>query len=270
MKRIALLVVGLSGLAVGGPPFDIPVDESQSSVTVTLTIPFGSDSDSSPVSGVVTVSLDDADAPSLIELHNFELLLTQSIDLDINAGILGRITATGTSMSVEYATPGETTGPAAIEGGAFLFENVPVLSKGVISYNATGAICALLQGAGLQCSGTFNLLDAGAQIVPEFGGTIGVAGGVVTLSNTFAFETPLDPLNPGLGSVSIDGSITGSAEAPVDCPADIDGDGDADGDDFFAYLDLFVAGDPGADLDGDGDRDADDFFLYLDSFAAGC
>ncbi|MCB9845978.1 MAG: YncE family protein [Phycisphaeraceae bacterium] len=54
------------------------------------------------------------------------------------------------------------------------------------------------------------------------------------------------------------------------CPADIDGDGDADGDDFFAYLDLFAAGDSDADLDGDGDRDADDFFLYLDLFALGC
>jgi len=54
------------------------------------------------------------------------------------------------------------------------------------------------------------------------------------------------------------------------CVADIDGDGDADGDDFFAYLDLFAAGDPGADLDGDGDNDAGDFFLYLDAFVQGC
>ncbi len=54
------------------------------------------------------------------------------------------------------------------------------------------------------------------------------------------------------------------------CPADLDGDGDADADDFFAYLDLFAAGDPDADIDGDGDADADDFFAYLDLFAAGC
>ncbi len=54
------------------------------------------------------------------------------------------------------------------------------------------------------------------------------------------------------------------------CAADLDGDGDADADDFFAYLDLFAAGDDAADLDGDGDTDADDFFAYLDQFAAGC
>ncbi len=57
---------------------------------------------------------------------------------------------------------------------------------------------------------------------------------------------------------------------PNGCPADLDGDGDADADDFFAYLDLFAAGDARADLDGDGDIDADDFFAYLDLFAAGC
>ncbi|MCB9846048.1 MAG: PQQ-dependent sugar dehydrogenase [Phycisphaeraceae bacterium] len=61
-----------------------------------------------------------------------------------------------------------------------------------------------------------------------------------------------------------------SGFTPPGCPADLDGDGDADGDDFFRFLDLFAAGDPGADLDGDGDRDADDFFTYLDLFVAGC
>lgn len=54
------------------------------------------------------------------------------------------------------------------------------------------------------------------------------------------------------------------------CPADIDGDGDADIADYFAFLDLFAAGDPRADLTGDGTVDVADFFAYLDAFAAGC
>lgn len=49
-------------------------------------------------------------------------------------------------------------------------------------------------------------------------------------------------------------------------PADLNHDTFTDATDFFAYLDLFVADDPGADLDADGDRDASDFFLYLDLF----
>lgn len=51
--------------------------------------------------------------------------------------------------------------------------------------------------------------------------------------------------------------------------ADINADGLTDGSDFFAYLDLFAAGELAADLDGDGDLDADDFFTYLDRFAQG-
>jgi len=68
------------------------------------------------------------------------------------------------------------------------------------------------------------------------------------------------------------------------CPADLTGpggDGVPDGgltaDDFFFYLGLFSAGDPGADLTGpggdgvpDGSLTADDFFFYLGQFAAGC
>lgn len=54
------------------------------------------------------------------------------------------------------------------------------------------------------------------------------------------------------------------------CDADVDDSGTLDADDFFAYLDLFAAGDPAADLNNDASIDAEDFFLYLDLFVAGC
>ena len=47
-------------------------------------------------------------------------------------------------------------------------------------------------------------------------------------------------------------------------------DGTLGTDDFFAYLDLFAAGDDGADIDEDGDIDAEEFLGFLDLFAAGC
>lgn len=99
---------------------------------------------------------------------------------------------------------------------------------------------------------------------------------------TIRFDEPLSPESPSMidvsGSsfeiqrgVSYQGHFQSGRVVPEQpCPADMDGDGDADGDDFFAYLDLFAAGDDRADIDGDGDRDADDFFAYLDLFARGC
>lgn len=52
-------------------------------------------------------------------------------------------------------------------------------------------------------------------------------------------------------------------------PADLDRDGSVGAPDFFAFLDLFAAGDAGADLNLDGSVDAQDFFAYLDLFSAG-
>ncbi len=54
------------------------------------------------------------------------------------------------------------------------------------------------------------------------------------------------------------------------CHADFDSDGDLDSDDFFHYIDLFAAGNPGADIDGDRDLDSDDFFAFLELFQLGC
>ncbi len=50
-------------------------------------------------------------------------------------------------------------------------------------------------------------------------------------------------------------------------PADINASGRVDGEDFFAYLDLFAAGDSRADITSNGSIDADDFFAYLDLFS---
>ncbi len=50
-------------------------------------------------------------------------------------------------------------------------------------------------------------------------------------------------------------------------PSDLNRDGTTDASDFFAYLDLFAAGDSGADLDINGTIDASDFFAFLDLFA---
>ena len=86
-------------------------------------------------------------------------------------------------------------------------------------------------------------------------------------------DTAEDVGDPGFDLLFGFGRVDAGAAAAAaisQCPADITGDGVLDADDFFAYLDLFAAGDPGADITGNGVIDADDFFAYLDLFAAGC
>ncbi|MCB9846415.1 MAG: hypothetical protein H6811_10575 [Phycisphaeraceae bacterium] len=57
---------------------------------------------------------------------------------------------------------------------------------------------------------------------------------------------------------------------PKGCVVDFNLDGALDSLDFFAFLDLFAAGDDDADLNGDLDLDSTDFFLFLDLFVVGC
>ncbi len=118
--------------------------------------------------------------------------------------------------------------------------------------------------------------------------TVGPTGGEVSggwfVTSVFVndfFQTPSDRVRVRFNASDLNsGSVV---EAGIDavaitiiecedagCTADIDGNGTLDADDFFAYLDLFTAGDDRADLDEDGDADADDFFAYLDAFANGC
>jgi len=100
-------------------------------------------------------------------------------------------------------------------------------------------------------------------------------------------------IDPATGTLTPRGTVVDSQGIAPDgivawvvepgCPADLTGpggDGEPDGvldaTDFFFYLDLFAAGDPGADLAGpggddpDGVIDATDFFFYIALFADGC
>jgi hypothetical protein len=56
----------------------------------------------------------------------------------------------------------------------------------------------------------------------------------------------------------------------ADCPPDYNGDGVVNSQDFVAFLNDFVAGDPGADYNGDGVVNSQDFVSFLNDFVAGC
>lgn len=98
------------------------------------------------------------------------------------------------------------------------------------------------------------------------------AGGGVSTGGDFELRGVIGQPDAGdtlaAGGFELTGGFLAIMREP--CPADITGNGVVDADDFFAYLDLFAAGDPRADLDGNGVIDSADFFLYLDFFVLGC
>jgi hypothetical protein len=64
--------------------------------------------------------------------------------------------------------------------------------------------------------------------------------------------------------------LTGLFAADVLCPADINADASVNSQDFFDFLTLFFAGDPGADFNDSGAVNSQDFFDFLGAFFAGC
>ncbi len=289
-----MLVGGVVPLAA--QPFDIPINSAQSSVRVELCIPAGCDDDTSPVSGVLSVSLDSVDAPGAITLHGFAFQFTEQIDLLINAGVfVGRLTATGSNLAVADQLGGPL-GPVIVdEDDTFGFTDVPAEASGTMAYTATSLICAALGAAGLPCTDTINLADQGGQIIDSIGGTITSVNRTVSVVSMVDLTIAIDPDNPSVGTIHITGTIRGSALVPIACPADLTGssdpndptygapDGSVDAADFFYFLDQFAEGNLGAaDLTGssdpndpgygtpDGVIDAADFFYYLDLFVEGC
>jgi hypothetical protein len=244
---LALLGVCFIGTSHAAP-FDVPMDPTQSLLTVQLCIAGTCDADSSPVSGTVTIELDSIDNPVEIWLHGFDLHLDNNLHWNLSWGIFGHVTADATGVGVQSAFPGTPLGPAVISGDTFAFTGVPTDSAGVLSYTATGIPCVAMQGAGLPCTDSRNLADLGTQNADQFGGAVTTQDRVVTLSNQIDVTSPLDPNNPSLGTIHVYGNVHGQVSVPV--PVAV---GDINCDGTYGYLSF---------------GDINPFVLYLSNFAA--
>ncbi len=285
--RGALAPLLLASLACAAVPVSTTIDPSQSSLTVEINLPLGSDSDASPTSGTIDIELDDAASPTAVTLIDLQAALDETIDLSIDTVLFGAFNATGTDISVRYADAPTPLGPVPIDAmGDATFLAVPFATDGTVAYTATGLICSGLQGQGLPCSETIDLgLEPNNS--GDVDGNIAVAGSVVTLTANLDVTVPLDPMDPGLGSFRVFGTIvaTGEAASPP-CVADVTTtgtsngvpDGTVDLSDFSFYLTLWSAGSPIADVTTtgtsngipDGTVDLSDFSVYLTLWSAGC
>ncbi len=271
----AAIMALLAARAAPAAPIEISVNPAASSVSVEFCTSGACDSDVSPTAGFIELKLDALDAPTEVAVHDFSLSLTQTIDLFINFGITGSITATGQNVRLDDGAPGIPLPAAVLDaGGAFGYVGVPAISTGIVNYTAAGLPCLLLSGAGLPCTDTIVLADQGVQS-GNFDGVVAVLPGrVVQLTMMPDVSGPINPDNPSLGTLTIAGTLVGEATVPL--PGDANLDDEVNGADVQAFVDILL--EPAAygwreryaaDMDDDDQFTAEDAALMVDCLVSG-
>jgi hypothetical protein len=270
-----VFILFLVSSAATAQPVILTVDPSFSSLTAEVCVQGTCDSDVSTVSGFADVTADDYGAISELTLNDFEFVLDDQIDINIDLGILGGVVATGNGISTSYSIPGIPFGPSPVAADQFMFADVPALADGVVDYEASGFACLLVKGAGLACDDTIDLGTLGELLADEIGGSITLEGKFLVMAAGVSVTVPLDPETPELGTLSIFGTVVGVGLVPaLGMPGDFDDDGDVDLTDFGAFQLCFTGSDGGpvgpecepGDFDGDGDVDLTDFGSYQLAF----
>lgn len=252
-----LVIAGMPGRATGAPVV-LTVIPGQSNINVTLCMTVCGTlcpTDSSVVTGTVTTELDCVTNPGAMTLHGFNLALTETLVLNLNFGICGVFNSSASGVTLLYGTPGTPMPPTPLGvGGAFTLGGVPAAMTGSLTYNATSLVCLGLQGAGYPCSDTLDLSQFVLAPV-NTSGTVTTVGRAITMTLNVNTSAPIDPNNPGLGTITIAGTIvsTGTAALPdlatfvavllgentdleAVCASDVNDDGLADGRDVGAYV----------------------------------
>jgi hypothetical protein len=250
---------------------EIPVETADSTLTIELCVQGVCDTDVSPLTGTVTIDLDAPAAPTQIALIDCTLDATESYDFSLTFGIFSRLLVTATEVGFDHAAPGPQPF-YPISNGQFAIPDVPIQSRGLADYDATGTVCLALLAAGLPCAGTIDFAAGEPTLVDSIPGTIAVNDGVIHVTADVAFSTPIDPANPDLGAINGMATIVGSAPVPI--PGDFDFDGDVDLSDYAVFLGCYNGpGRPPAgqecgpsDFDDDGDVDLSDYGTFLDCY----
>ena len=269
MKSLACLatITAAAATAAASFPAHLTINQSQSSVTVRLTILGSSATDSSPVTGFYNLEFNSRSTPTQVGLTDFRAALTENLILNVNLLLLGRFNSNANNLVIFYESPPTLFGPTPIAANSFTFAGVPMLATGTLAYTATGFVCTQLQASSRPCIDTINLADqpASAQTLIA---SLAVVNNVATVSANIDSTQPLDPNNPALGSIRITGTLVASGS--IRCPADFNNDGTVD---FFDYLDFvgaFAGSLASADFNADGVIDFFDYLVFVGAFTAGC
>lgn len=270
MRRVAcMMMVASCASGALAETFTAPIDPAQSSITATLTLQGSSDSDTSPVTGFVQLNLATVNSPTMVTGLDFDLQLTEPLDFFINYGFAGTFTSTVTGLRLVYATPGTPIGPVPVTMGAFTFVGAPANTQGILTYTATGLVCVALGGAGLPCTDMDDLSTEPTQPI-DFDGMLSVSAmRVVTVESTVDRTTPIDPANPSLGTLRVQGTLRGSVLVPA-IAGDANGDCVVDFADITSVLANFGGAGPNGDANSSGGVDFGDVTSVLSNWGAAC
>ncbi len=268
MSQITTIAAALAlATAAYAQPTQLTLDNTTSSIAVnaTLSTAIGSDSDSdtSPLSGTITIELDDYGIPTAITLHDFIMTTDDSLDFVFDFGFFGSIDVNVPEVEASYATPGTPTGPVGVAlDNSFYFPTVMTNLAG------TGTANGSILGIGT-INETFDLAASNPN-ESDLAGTVVTTATDVIFSGTIAFAGSSE-VATGV-TLSMEGTIVINAtgEIPSTCIADWNSDGLLDFFDVLGFLDDFSAGNPAADLNNDGNFDFFDVQAFLQSFSAGC
>ena len=249
-------------------PADLAVDQSQSTIdlTVTLDTPLGTDtdSDSAPITGQMTIELDDYNNPTTITLIGYDFAAGQ-LDFNFNYGFLGTVNASTANLAMNMPTGAPpATGP--VDGaGAFSVDNVQTETAGIIDISGTGTVGALIGAT------TIDLATLPAQPV-TISGTVNTIASEITV--TVAFPIDASDTDPDTGViVTLVGTSTIVATGPIPtapCLPDVNGDGMVTPTDFTAWINAFNNQLPECDQNSDGSCTPTDFTAWIANFNAGC
>ncbi len=266
----AVSICSLIAASAMANPVELTIDPAQSTLDLSVTIDIGlasdTDSDSSTLSGLVEIELDDNGNPTMISLNDLIAVIDNDLAFSWSFGFFGSADSTLSNGSVEYATAGLPTGPVPLTAGAFAFPSVLVNLNGLMEFNYD----IFLAGTG---SETIDLSQQGSFESPLDGDLV-IDGESVTLTSSLPFDTSV-PLTDAdgneLGMVITVGTATIVATGTIpSCPADINGDGDLNFFDVSAFLSAFAAMDSAADFTGEGDFNFFDVSAFLTAFSVGC
>jgi len=249
-------------------PADLTIDQTQSQINLTVTLETAigteTDSDSAPITGTMTIELDDYDIPTTITLIDYNFAVGQ-LNFDFDYGFFGTVNASTNNLSMNMPT-GATPATGPVDGaGAFTVDSVPNEMAGIIDVSGTGAVGALIGATAI------NL----ATLPPQ---PVTVSGVVNVVTNeifvTVVFPIDASDTDPDTGViVTFMGTATIVATGPVpedQCLADVNGDGQVTPTDFTAWINAFNNQLPECDQNGDGACTPTDFTAWIANFNAGC